>query len=53
MLVGGVGKEFNCPRFYIGFGKNGLMIGPPRTVSQRQREHGRNSVKKIRARVTT
>ncbi len=53
MLVEGAGKEFNCPRFYIGFGKNGLMIWPPRTVSQKQREHGRNSVKKIRESVTT
>ncbi|MHC4278147.1 MAG: hypothetical protein ACYSWY_10190 [Planctomycetota bacterium] len=35
-----VGKEFEFPRSYIRFGKNGPMIGPPRTVSQRQREQG-------------
>ncbi len=36
-----VGKEFEFPRTYIRFGKNGLMIGPPRAVSQRQREQGK------------
>ena len=36
-----VGKEFEFPRAYIRFGKNGPIIGPPRAVSQRQREQGK------------
>jgi hypothetical protein len=36
-----VAKEFEFPRAYIRFGKNGPMIGPPRAVSQRQREQGK------------
>ncbi len=45
-------KEFECPKACIRFGKNGFMIGRTKAVSQKQREHGRKSMKKIRARAT-
>lgn len=36
-----VAKEFTLPRAFIRFGKGGLRIGPPKAVSQVQREQGR------------
>ncbi len=41
-----VSKEFEFSRAYIRFGKNGLMIGSPRAVSQRQREQGKELAKR-------
>ncbi len=36
-----VSKEFECPKVYVRFGKNGLIIGRTKTVSQKQREQGK------------
>ncbi len=41
-----VSKEFEFSRAYIRFGKNGLMIGSPRAVSQKQREQGKKLAKR-------
>ena len=35
------GKEFECPKAYVRPGKNGLMIGRTKAVSQKQREQGK------------
>ncbi len=47
-----VSKEFELPKVCARFGKNGFIIGRTKAVSQKQREHGRKSIKKIRSRAT-
>lgn len=47
-----ISKEFEFPKAYIRHVKNGLMIGLRKVASKKQREHGRRSINKIRAKVT-